>query len=236
MKPFIDVHAHVLPGVDDGAADWDESRRMLTCAYEQGIRTIIATPHYSHRQDAGKLQEAARQLDWEARAIAPDYNIFLGQEILYFDSLVEKLKEGQALTMAGSRYVLTEFMPRISFSRLYQAVRSLTVAGYYPIIAHVERYEALRGRNKMEELAGTGCYLQMNYKSLEGSLLDGNARWCRRQVLEGRIHFLGTDAHRMDIRPPEIAKSLEWLKQHVTEDCIADMTRENAVRIIGRKN
>lgn len=232
MSGIVDIHVHILPGVDDGATDWDEARWMLQCAYEQGIRSLIATPHYSRRQDVERLRQLAGRLDDEAKRIDPDFQIYLGQEILYFDSLVERLKEGHALTMAGSRHVLVEFMPEVPYKKLYQAVRTVLMAGYYPIIAHVERYRALREEGQMEELAETGCRMQMNYRSLQGGIFDQHARWCRRQVQAGRIAFLGTDAHHRDHRTPEIAKSLQWLESHVGEEELGEMTRGNALGVI----
>lgn len=229
---IIDIHAHILPGVDDGAADWEEARWMLQCAYEQGIRTVIATPHYSHRQEVGKLRELAGRLETEAKKIAPDYHIYMGQEILYFDSMVERLQEGQALTLAGSRYVLVEFMPEVPYQKLYQAIRKIRMSGYRPVIAHVERYGALREEGRLEELAEAGCRMQMNYRSLQGGIFDKNARWCRKQVQEGRIDVLGTDAHHRDYRTPEIKKSLEWLEAYTDGETLAAMTRGNARRIL----
>lgn len=232
MKGIIDIHAHILPGVDDGASDWEEARQMLQCTYAQGIRTVIATPHYSHRQDVLRLRKLAGQLDEEAKAIAPDFDIYLGQEILYFDSMVERLKEGHALTMAGSRHVLVEFMPEVPYKKLYQAVRNVLLSGYYPVIAHVERYRALRDEGQMEELEETGCLMQMNYRSLQGGLFDQDARWCKRQVLDGRIQFLGTDMHHEDHRTPEIEKSLRWLNGHVEERLLGSLVRGNAEKIL----
>ena len=231
MEGIIDVHAHLLPGVDDGAADWEEAGWMLDCAYGQGIRTVIATPHYSHRQDPDRLRQKARKLAEEAGRIAPDFEVYLGQEILYFDSIVERLKEGHALTLANSRHVLVEFMPQSPYSKIYQGIRKIMLAGYHPVIAHVERYDALRDEGQLEELAGTGCVMQMNYRSLQGSIFDRNARWCRRQVLEGRIGLLGTDAHHRDYRTPEIRESLQWLQSHVGGQ-LAAMTREHAADIL----
>lgn len=232
MNGIVDIHAHILPGVDDGAADWEEARWMLQCAYKQGINTVIATPHYTHRQDVGRLRKLAGQLDEEAKKIAPDFAVFLGQEILYFDSMVERLKEGQALTMAGSRYVLVEFMPELSYKKLYQAVRTVLMAGYYPVLAHIERYRALRDEGQMEELAETGCHMQMNYRSLQGGLFDRDARWCRKQVLDGRIQFLGTDMHHKEYRTPEIGKSLEWLEGHIEEGPLGFILQKNAFKIL----
>lgn len=232
MEGIIDIHAHFLPGMDDGAADWEEARWMLNCAYQQGIRSIIATPHYSHQQEIARIKEVAAQADEEAKKISRDFSIYLGQEILYFDSMVECLKEGHALTMAKSRCVLVEFMPEVPYKKLYQAVRSLLMSRYYPIIAHVERYSALRDTGQMEELSETGCLMQMNYRSLQGGMFDREARWCRKQVLDGRIHFLGTDMHHKDYRTPEVSKSLNWLEAHVDERQAASMVRGNAFKIL----
>lgn len=236
MEGTIDIHAHILPGVDDGAEDWDETRWMLRCAYEHGIRAIIATPHYSPGQDVGRLRTLAWKANEEAGKISSDFHVYLGQEILYFDSMVERLKEGHALTMAGSRFVLVEFRPDQPYKKLYQAVRSLLLAGYYPIIAHVERYKALRNEKLIEELADMGCRLQMNYRSLNGSVIDRDTRWCRKQVRNDRINFLGTDAHHRDYRTPKIGKSLKWLKRHIAKQLFEKMTRGNALRILYYEN
>ena len=233
MEGMIDVHAHLLPGVDDGASDWEETHWMLNCAYEQGIRAVIATPHYSHRQEPGRLRRKAERLAEEAKKIAPDFKVYLGQEILYFESMIERLQEGHALTIAGSRYVLVEFMPQTPYTKIYQGVRKIMLAGYHPVIAHVERYDALREQEQMEELAQTGCMMQMNYRSLQGSIFDRNVRWCRRQVLEGRIGLLGTDAHHRDFRTPEISGSLRWLESHAGSQ-LAAMTRNHALEILAQ--
>lgn len=231
MEGIIDVHAHLLPGVDDGASDWEEAIWMLNCAYSQGIRAIIATPHYSHRQDPSRIRQKVWRLAGEAKKIAPDFQVFPGQEILYFDSIVERLQDGHALTLADSRHVLVEFMPRTPYKKIYQGVRKIMLAGYHPVVAHVERYDALRDGGQMEELSETGCMMQMNYRSLQGGIFDRNARWCRRQVLDGRISLLGTDAHHRDFRTPEIAGSLRWLERHAGRQLTA-MARDHALQIL----
>lgn len=233
MEGIIDVHAHILPGVDDGPSDWEEAVWMLKCSYEQGIRTIIVTPHYSRKQDPERLRKKAKDLAKEAACINSDFRILLGQEIMYFDSIVERLQEGHALTLAESRHVLVEFLPNTSYKKIYQGVRKIMMAGYYPVIAHVERYETLRDEENMEELAETGCMMQMNYRSLQGTILNRNVRWCRRQVLDGRISLFGTDAHHRDFRTPEIAGSLHWLQAHMGES-LSPMIRDHALGIINQ--
>lgn len=114
MTGVIDVHAHILPGIDDGSRDWDESRRLLEESYRQGIRYIIATPHYSRRGLPSDIYDLSEKLKEEARKIAPDFQIGLGQETYYHEGLIENLKNGRALTLDGSQYVLVEFEPTMA--------------------------------------------------------------------------------------------------------------------------
>ena len=169
MTGIIDIHTHILPGIDDGSRDWDESRRMLEAAYQQGTRCIIATPHYSRRGLPPQIYELAERLSEEAGRIAPDFKTGLGQETYFHEGLVENLKQGKALTLENTRYVLVEFDPQVSYHSLYQAVRKMTMARYIPVIAHVERYFCLREGDGVEELIQCGCRLQTHsvplYKS-----------------------------------------------------------------------
>lgn len=233
MIRIIDIHAHILPGVDDGSRDWDESREMLGEAYGQGIRHIVATPHYSRRGLPQDLHGLACRLEEEARRIAPDLRISLGQETYYHEGLVENLREGKGLTLAGSQYVLVEFDPQVPYQDMFQAVRKMTMARYIPVIAHMERYTCLREERNLSDLLQCDCRLQMNYSSLEANgVWDREAGWCRRQILEGRIYCLGTDMHRMDYRKPDLEGSLKWLVGHVGGGQLHALLNGNARKMV----
>jgi len=247
VKKLIDIHAHVLPGVDDGARTIEEACELIEQAAKAGVRAIVVTPHYSRRRGAEgyadaleALQEAILEHSAERggkHTIPADFELYLGQETYYHEELVDNLKAGKALTMAGSRYVLVEFDTGVSFQTMSRAMRRLLTAGYVPILAHMERYACLREAKNLESICGSGCLMQMNYESLEGHWFSGEVRWCRKQVLEGRIQFLGTDMHRTDYRPPQIAKAMEWLekavaKKKLSKRLLKDMTCRNAQRMI----
>lgn len=236
MTGIIDIHAHILPGVDDGAKNWDESRKMLEEAYRQGIRHIIATPHYSRRGLTSHIYELADRLQDMARGIALDLEIGLGQETFFHEGLVENLKMGKALTLEGSRYVLVEFEPGVPYEKLYQAVRKMTMSRFIPVIAHVERYICLRKKEHLDGLIHCDCRLQMNFDSLSGNgLWDRDVRWCRKQILEGKIHYLGTDMHGVDYRKPEIEACLEWLERHLAGHELEALLKGNADRILQQR-
>ncbi len=232
---FTDVHAHILPGVDDGAENLEESRQMLQMAYDQGIRGIIATPHYHRGQDVIRLKELTRELQEEAEKIDSGYRIYLGQELMDSEDLLEDLKEGRALTLGGSRYILIEFYPAVSFSHMHQRLRQLQTAGYLPVIAHLERYQCIRKGERVRELIQAGNFTQMNYSSLQGNPLQKNTRWCRRQVLDGNVHLLGTDMHHIKYRKPDIKKAVSWLSRNCTRSRLYWMVRKNPDYIIKKK-
>lgn len=232
QRKIIDVHAHILPGVDDGAANLEESCRLLEKAAAQGVAGVIATPHDSPEWKPGALRELTAEVEKTFRGRHPEFSLYLGQEIYYHEEMPERLKAGELLTMADSRYVLVEFATDVSYGSLYRGIRRLVGAGYLPVLAHMERYESLRREENLRDLEGSGCLFQMNYASLQGRRFQSEVRWCRRQVLSGRIHYLGTDMHRMNFRPPETEGAMEWAKRHVEETLLREMTWENPLQII----
>lgn len=232
---LTDIHSHILPGLDDGAKNLQESLALVRMAYEQGITHIIATPHYSpqfHNCRPTLIRERCLALEEEVQKnIAPEIRIYPGQEICWEDGVPEKLDAGELLTLADSSYVLIEFMPQESYRRIYQSLRTLRLAGYLPILAHAERYGELRKKG-LEELADTDILIQMNYGSIGSRMFDRDERWCRKQLKEGLIHFLGTDMHSTNRRPPATEKALTWMRSHLEEDEIMLLCREHGEQII----
>lgn len=227
VNGIIDVHAHIIPKADDGSRYLGETRFMLKEAYAQGIRSVIATPHYLHRHNkmsAGQILDALEKVKKMAGEIAPDLTIYSGEELFYHDGIVEALQSGRALSLGGTRYVLIEFSTTVSYKEIYQAVRQLTLAGYIPVLAHIERFTCLRKSGCIEELIQAGAYMQMNYSSLSGINHPVDRIWCRKAVKKGNIHLLGSDMHRLDYRPPEIKKAVDWLLKDCKRETFERLT------------
>lgn len=143
---YIDMHCHILPGVDDGAKDLAETKKMLEIAYAEGIRCIIATPHHHpHRgkAPAEKLREKAKLVREAAHEIDERFRVYLGTEVYFGQDVADKLKEGKILSMNRREYVLVEFPPSQTYSYIRQGIQQLQFAGYEVILAHVERYHCI---------------------------------------------------------------------------------------------
>lgn len=238
MTDILDVHSHILPKLDDGASSGRLSVEMLRAASGQGIRRVIATPHYSgyfQNTDPDRIRGLCGGLNRKAVKEGIPCRVVPGQEIMYSGEVLDLLHRGKLLTMAGSRYILIEFSPAVPYSFIYMAVRNCCTEGYFPIIAHVERYRAAYGEGKAEELVSQGAYLQMNYRSICGSWNDDMTRWCRKMLKKKMIHFMGTDMHNMTTRRPEIDRPLKWIEKHLEADYADRILGKNARMILNDK-
>lgn len=232
---IIDVHCHVLPGVDDGASSMDESCRMLEKAYRQGVRAVIATPHSSmrHRGDVDAIRSLYKTVEKEFSArMGEKFWIYPGQEVFYRDSLFEELDAGKILTLADSSYVLVEFLPETSYSMIRDAARRFHGSGYRMILAHAERYSNIRDEEHMEELMHQGVYIQINARTIGGKWYDSSTRWSRKMLGYEWVHLIASDMHNTQERSPEYKDALEWMKKHLDHEYIQEVCWKNAEKII----
>ncbi len=214
---FVDMHTHILPEVDDGSTSMEETLQMLEMEYEEGVRTIIATPHYipgSRNASVERLQDTYTKVCEKAAEILPELKIYLGNEIYYRDGVVRDLREQKALTLAGTDYVLVEFSVRSDNNTIFNAVKKMTEAGFRPVIAHMERYECLYRKTALvEDLIDAGAYIQINTESLPGGMFDARSAYCRSLLGDGLVHFLGSDCHDTIRRKPLMKTALSKLKK-----------------------
>ena len=222
MKRMVDMHCHILPEVDDGARSIEETRQMLQKAYEDGIRYIIATPHYHPRRGRKSPTELRRQLKLvreEAARISDKLRVYLGAEIYFGQDIPEKLREERILTMNRTNYVLVEFSPGDTFEYICQGIQQIQLKGYKVILAHIERYQCIyKAIENAEHLKHMGVYIQVNAGSITGEA-GWKTKRLARQLLDRRLVFcVGTDAHDPKKRRPRMKKAAEYVEQKCGED------------------
>ena len=234
---IIDIHSHILPGIDDGAVDWDMSLQMIAQSAKAGVQKIIATPHCYPWKTSVSTQEIRRLCEEAQRRYCEKYGsemrIFPGQEVFYNVSALQDLKEGKILTLADSKYVLLEFMPNEAFSVLYHAVRELISAGYIPILAHVERYSCLRQMDNFNSIKEGGALFQMNVRAVEGGILSSKSRWSKRMLKDEAIDFIATDMHNLETRSPYTQEKLEMIRKVVESKYLQKLLCDNCEKILG---
>lgn len=207
MKPFSDIHCHVLFGVYDGARDMKHSLNMLSFMYDEGIRTVIMTPHYRIGFADAACDVLRSRFETLARAASSDdrlsqMDLYLGSEIHYTPSMTQWLDEKKVLTMAGSDYVLTEFSYTASLREMEEGISLLVNAGYHPVIAHLERCIELDGKlDDVYHLIEMGAYVQVNTESLYKRMF-ARTPFAVRLLKEDMVHFVATDSHGIRHRAP----------------------------------
>ena len=228
---IVDMHCHILPGVDDGPATMEETLETLRTAQRQGIKAMIVTPHFHPGRyvvAADRVLETLRRVKRAAADEGIDLKLYPGQECYYFSGLIGELESGNVLTMNGTRYVLVEFENETQYSTITFAVRELRDSGYKPIIAHFERYRCLYQRKeRLEELRTGGVKLQLNFDRLieKGSFLHPNS-W-RKLVREGYVDFLGSDTHGMAFRPLHVDRAMAWMDVGVSPEARREILVDN---------
>ena len=233
---YIDIHNHILPGVDDGAKSEGRSIRMLKFAAKSGIREIIATPHFHYRWGQAKADQIRKLTAHMQEALDEKgipIRLHTGNELYYTHDLLEILKAGEVLTLADSNYVLLEFSESEEKRKVQNAIYQFLCEGYYPIIAHTERYEIFReDRTILRELEEMGAYFQVNASSLCGKTDWRTRRFSRDMMKNGLVSFVATDAHDLKDRSPKFGKSISWMSRKYGEAQVKEYLVKNPRKII----
>lgn len=236
---YVDIHNHMLPGVDDGSQSMEQSMKMLKIAYEEGIRAVCLTPHYMPPQYAHTAEELHKRKDQLQKRLIKNgigIRLYLGNEIYYRDSAAEDVLGRKALTLENSRYVLVEFNVKESADRIERAVHSLANSGLRPVIAHLERYENLAGDLDMvEDLIDTGAYVQVNAGSIMGDYGHKLTKWTRTLLKNDLVHMVATDSHNETGRAPKLRECAEYLTRKFGEEYARLLLWENPCKVIENK-
>ncbi len=214
----VDIHCHLLPGMDDGARSWEESLKMARIASESGINTVVATPHWIQgtvwEPNPDVVRKKVSELNELLRKNSIPLSVFPGMEIGVSENLVELVSSGRVLTLAEGKYVLVE-VPFFSLPiGIEEVVYRLAGRGFFPILAHPERSRDIQKKPKrIRELVDNGALIQITAGSLCGCFGD-NAKQCALELIElDAVHIVASDAHSSDKRPPLLSKAMDIVKR-----------------------
>ncbi len=252
-KKMIDLHIHIVPGIDDGAENLEDALEMAAAASDSGVRAAAASSHANlpgrdplawkqRYRDRLELLRAGLKKEGIPLEVYPAMELFAGgispegRRVFAAAELEQGLDEGSLLTINGSRYPLVEFAFDTVSDHIEQTLKRLIKAGYVPVLAHPERYRCVRRRpDILYRYEQMGVILQVNKGSILGEFgerVRKAAHWILRQRLAGAV---ASDAHDPLLRTPDLEEVWDALDFHYGTGCAELLLSENPCRILHNK-
>ena len=236
MQGLIDMHCHIVPGVDDGARDLYDAAKILQLEYRNQVQSVIVTPHYRAGMFETPQKEVERQfqrIDEMTRRSRSGMRVYLGCEYHTNAHMVEDLKKGLRPTMAGTEYVLVEFSGRHNYQIIRNQVYALLAAGYRPIIAHAERYPCLTKTPALvQELVHMGAQIQLTSANVLGKSGWWQKQFCHKMIQKKQVHYIASDAHDQGHRKPDLLPCAEYVSKKYGQQMAEQIFIKNPAKII----
>lgn len=221
---MIDLHSHILPSVDDGSKNPQMSREMLSAMHRQGIKTVVATPHFYASKDKPedflhRRAAAFAQLELDTEETP---RILLGAEVAYFDAMSGS-QVLESLQIGDTGLLLVEMPFDAWTQRIIEEILQISVrTGLTPVLAHVDRYRQSNQLPKYcDELLRQGVLFQCN---ADAFLPLWRRHWALQMLQQGKIHFLGSDAHNLTDRAPNLDQAAEVITRKLGKEILEEMT------------
>ena len=239
---MIDIHSHVVFGVDDGAKTEKDTRDLLEESYKQGVRTIIATPHRRRgmfETDIEIIKENFKRVEEIAAEVASDLRVYLGSEIYYKEGEIAKIESGKYPRLAETDYVLVEFPYEMRYKEIHRALNKVILLGLTPVVAHVERYNDVDEKG-VQELINMGAYIQVNAASVLKPKLIGDKhkhykKRAKKYLDAELVHFIASDMHNIDSRRTYMREAYNIIEEKYGPTIAYELFEKNQEKLLMNK-
>lgn len=202
---MIDLHCHMLPGIDDGAVDLEMALKMARMAVADGVHTLACTPHIYpglYENTASGIRKAVDSLQARLDVRGIKLRLLVGADVHLEPGLSESIRGGRIPTLAGSRYLLLEPPHHVAPPRFEESVFELMASGFVPVVTHPERLTWIEDHYRtFKRLVERGVWMQLTAASVAGKFGRRPRYWSERMLDEGCVHILASDAHHPERRP-----------------------------------
>lgn len=231
---WIDLHTHILPGVDDGARSIEDSLELAKMAVESGVRTVVATPHSGYGTGfAAEVEGRVRALQYRLRCEGIPLRVLPGMEIKVDGDTPEQLMQGTLLPLNGTRYVLVEFDFEEDPLYIRDRLRDIREVQFVPVVAHPERYACLNDDVSLaDDWRRCGALLQVNKGSLFGRFGENVQRTAVKLLLERRVSVVASDAHSPVGRTTEMNSVVRFLTEVLSPEEQRALMRDVPARLL----
>lgn len=225
---MIDIHCHILPGIDDGAESFDTSCAMAEMAIADGVTHIVGTPHansaYRFKPESIRQLREELQARYEGRlqfATGCDFH-------MSFENLQEIQQNSTLFTINQRNYLLVEFADYSIPPSMDQALHTLQLAGLYPIVTHPERNPLIRAQpERLIRWLRQGCYAQITAQSFHGKWGEAAQARAEQWLAAGAVHFIASDAHNVTSRPLRLKETYDLIAKSRGEAVARALLVEN---------
>lgn len=233
---MIDLHCHLLPGLDDGAPNLETALKMARVAVADGIGTIACTPHIHpgvYNNSATGIQAAVTRLSLALDDAQIPLHLVVGADVHLAPDLLTKLKTNQVPCLAGSSYFLLEPPHHSLPPRLLEFAFGVLAGGFVPILTHPERLAWIDGHfDVIARMADGGTLMQVTAGSFTGDFGRRARYWAERLLAEGLVDLIATDAHHSEKRPPILSKARDLVAKSVGDDIALRLVAKTPLHIL----
>jgi protein-tyrosine phosphatase len=232
---FVDIHCHLLPTLDDGAKNIEESLAMARMAVADGIEAIVATPHQlgGSPLEANTIRRQTAELQQQLKAAEVPLEIYPGADVRVEPDLLRQIQQGDVLTLADrQKHVLLE-LPHELFLPIDQLLKDLRANGMVGILSHPERNAGLMSdRKPLYDIVDQGGLLQITAGSLLRAFGSRVRQFAESLVIEGLVHFVASDAHGTRTRPPLMRAAFRRVCELADESTALDLCARNPANVV----
>ena len=246
---MIDIHSHIIPGIDDGSRNMEMTLEMLRNAEKDGTKEIIATPHYlleSGEATINEIKVLVEKINSIVNKEGIKIKIYSGQEVYFTENIIENYTQGNIGTLNNSRYMLIEFPIQKLDENIFDVLYELQIRDIVLIIAHPERYKPfIEKPSLINDFIDEGYLFQMNSGSLEGKFGEKSKKIANLFLANNIYNFVGSDAHNIKDRNTGLKKAMNLLKENsrnneeinqcIFEDSSKKLLNNESIKFIGKK-
>lgn len=236
---MVDMHAHIVPGVDDGSSSVEETFNMINEAKEAGFTDIFLTSHFMTHYYEPNTQEL---IIWKEKLqeILDNKNIDIklhsGMEVYISNRMQELIEENKLLTLGNSRYLLMELPLSTSVNYLDYVLFFLESVSIKPILAHPERYKVIQENpNLVSDYLNKGALIQCNYGSILGLYGSRAKKTLKKLLKNGQVNFLGSDCHKQESVYKKIPDAIKKIKKIIGEDEFYKLSTTNPKKVLNNE-
>jgi protein-tyrosine phosphatase len=232
---FVDIHCHLLPGIDDGAKTWDESLAMARMAVADGIRTIVVTPHqlggFSQNQ-GDAIRERTEELSELLAKHEIPLSVLPGADVRIESGMIGLVQGGEVLSLGDHRRHILLELPHELYFPLDRLLSELNAAGMVGILSHPERNAGIKANPAIiGPLVDAGCLMQITAGSLLGAFGPQSQTLAEQLATDGLVHFVSTDAHGLKSRRPQLAAAHQRMADLVGPVLADQCCRDNPAAV-----